>query len=79
MGYDVERQFMKPRSGLHIHTFGPHGDLIDENGQFENGPFAAAYSLESGGWVLVRPDGYVGAISTAAQAKALNPYLETVL
>ena len=36
------------------------------------------YSLDRGDWVLVRPDGYVGAIVTSEQIAALETYLENV-
>jgi hypothetical protein len=37
-----------------------------------------AYGLSPGDWVLVRPDGYVGAIVSAAEVAALEPYLASV-
>jgi hypothetical protein len=38
----------------------------------------AAYGVSPGDWVLVRPDGYVGAIVSAGETKALERYLEQV-
>lgn len=73
IGYDVDRQLVKPRAGLHIHTFGPRGDLIDKGGHF-----GKAYSLASGEWVLVRPDGHIGAIVTATQLKLLGEYFRLI-
>jgi len=58
------------RPGLHIHRFGPGGDLVDVDGHFQ-----AAYGLADGELALVRPDGYVGAIVEAAAADALGDYL----
>ncbi len=57
LGLDVERDCVRPRAGLRIHTFGARGDLIDAEGHF-----SSAYGLSPGDWVLVRPDGYIGAM-----------------
>lgn len=46
----------EPRKGLHIHVVG--GDILDTGGHFQN-----AYGLSPQEWVLVRPDGYVAAVS----------------
>jgi 2-polyprenyl-6-methoxyphenol hydroxylase-like FAD-dependent oxidoreductase len=73
LGYDVERDVVPPRQGLHIHTFGPRGDVIDEGGHFR-----AAYSLAPGDWVLVRPDGYIGAIISSSEIGGLETYLRNV-
>jgi hypothetical protein len=73
LGYDVARDRVPPRAGLHIHTIGAHGDIVDEAGHVHD-----AYALESGDWVLVRPDGYVGAIVSSAEVAALEAYLQFV-
>jgi len=73
LGYEVEHQFVRARPGLHIHTFGPRGDLVDESGFFRD-----AYALTPGEWVLIRPDGYVGAIVASAELQALEDYLSRV-
>ncbi|TAY52403.1 FAD-dependent oxidoreductase [Rhizobium leguminosarum] len=73
LGYEVEQAAMPPRPGLHIHRIGRRGDVIDEGGHFHD-----AYGLASGDWVLVRPDGYVGAIIASAHAGALEAYLANV-
>jgi hypothetical protein len=36
LGYDVERDAVPPRSGLHIHTVGCNGDIIDESGHMRD-------------------------------------------
>ena len=36
---------------------GPRGDIVDDGGHVRDG-----YGLEPGTWVLIRPDGYIGAI-----------------
>lgn len=73
LGYEVERAALRPGPGLHIHRFGPGGDLVDDQRQFSD-----AYNLASGEWVLVRPDGYVGAIVTNNDLEALHGYLAQV-
>ena len=73
LGYEVQRHAVLPRSGLHIHTFGVIGDLLDAGGHFRE-----AYALASGDWVLIRPDGYVGAIVASGDIEALERYLRTV-
>jgi hypothetical protein len=58
------------RPGLRVHLFGARGDVIDVHGQVQ-----AAYGLGPGELVLVRPDGYVGAIAASAHADALAAYM----
>lgn len=73
LGYDVDRDLVPPRPGLHIHLLGPRGDVIDERGHVRD-----AYALASGDWVLVRPDGYVSAIVSSSHIDALEDYLDNV-
>src|SRR5690349_6815655 len=73
LGYDVARDAVPPRAGLHIHTIGPGGDIVDGRGFLRD-----FYFLESGDWVLVRPDGYVGAIVSSSETGALKTYLRDV-
>lgn len=73
LGYEVERSVVAPRYGLHIHTFGPRGDVVDQDDDVRR-----AYALTPGSWVLVRPDGYVGAIVSACETAALEDYFRTV-
>jgi 2-polyprenyl-6-methoxyphenol hydroxylase-like FAD-dependent oxidoreductase len=73
LGYRVERDLVPPRASLHIHTFGPQGDIVDHEGYF-----LAGYAVAPGDWVLVRPDGYIGAIVTSAEVGALESYLSSV-
>ncbi|HET9396234.1 MAG TPA: FAD-dependent monooxygenase, partial [Nitrospiraceae bacterium] len=70
LGYEVDRNLVQPQAGLHIHTLGPDGDLIDDRGHFRD-----AYGVSPGEWVLVRPDGYIGAIVTSEELDALRSYL----
>lgn len=62
-----------PRPTLHVHRVEAHGDLRDIDGHF-----AAAYGLAPGDWMLIRPDGYVGAIVSGEHADALEGYLAAV-
>ncbi|NWD67112.1 FAD-dependent oxidoreductase [Pseudomonas gingeri] len=71
LGYAVERGSVQPRPGLHIHTFGPHGDLFDTGGHFRD-----AYNPAVGDWLLVRPDGYIGAMVAAGEVALLEAYLD---
>ena len=73
LGYEVERSAVAPRYGLHIHIFGSRGDVVD-HGDY----VSQAYALASGSWVLVRPDGYVGAIVSAKEVAALDEYLRNI-
>ena len=72
LGYEVQVA-LPPRTGLHIHRIGRGGDLIDDGGHFRD-----AYAPTAGDWVLVRPDGYVGAIVASADVWALEAYLANV-
>jgi hypothetical protein len=74
LGYETDgRSAIAPRPGLRTHVVGPGGDIIDD-GRHMRG----AYGLSPGDWVLVRPDGYVGAIVSGAEVSALDPYLASV-
>ena len=73
LGYEVDREAIAPRRDLHIHTVGVRGDIIDEGGLVRD-----AYGLSAGDWVLVRPDGYVGAIVSSGEIAVLGRYLDDV-
>lgn len=60
------------RPGLHRHIIG--ADILDHAGHIQ-----AAYGLAAGDWVLVRPDGYIGAIVASHQIAALEAYLDMVI
>jgi hypothetical protein len=71
LGYEVDRlSAIAPRKDLHIHAVGPNGDVVDDGGYFR-----AGYGVQPGDWVLVRPEGYVGAIVSAEHSGALEGYL----
>jgi 2-polyprenyl-6-methoxyphenol hydroxylase-like FAD-dependent oxidoreductase len=69
LGYEADRALVAARPGLQIHTVGPRGDLADVGGSLRD-----AYGVSPGDWVLVRPDGYVGAIVSSAETGALEAY-----
>ena len=71
--YEGERDLVHPRPRLHIHAIGPRGDLTDDAGHFRK-----AYAVNAGDWVLVRPDGYVGAIVASAGIATLETYLGNI-
>jgi 2-polyprenyl-6-methoxyphenol hydroxylase-like FAD-dependent oxidoreductase len=74
IGYEVERlSGVKPRAGLHIHAVGPCGDIVDDGGHIRDG-----YGVRTGDWVLVRPDGYVGAVVSSDHTSSLENYLDRV-
>lgn len=71
LGYGVKREAVPARAGLHIHCIGPRGELIDEGQHFRS-----VYAASSGDWVLVRPDGYIGAFVGAQQIDALARFMD---
>jgi hypothetical protein len=74
LGYEVDRvTAVRPRAGLHVHTLGSRGDIVDDGGHVRGG-----YGLEPGTWVLIRPDGYIGAIVSCDAQPALERYLAAV-
>jgi hypothetical protein len=67
-----------PRSGLHVHAIGTHGehtvgDVVDIEGEVQ-----WAYGLSDGDWVLIRPDNVVAAIAGGDDLTGLRAYLTTV-
>ena len=73
LGYEVDRDPVRARRFLHIHTFGAGGDLVDSMGHF-----LREYAVSPGDWVLIRPDGYVGAIVGSGDIEVLEDYLRKV-
>jgi 2-polyprenyl-6-methoxyphenol hydroxylase-like FAD-dependent oxidoreductase len=73
LGYEVNREAIAPRRDLHIHTVGVRGDIVDESGYLRD-----AYGVSAGEWVLIRPDGYVGAIVSSGEIADLRRYLDGV-
>ncbi|MGL9619561.1 FAD-dependent oxidoreductase [Bradyrhizobium sp. U531] len=70
LGYRVKQESVPARTGLHIHCIGPQGEFIDESEHFRS-----AYSVSPGDWVLVRPDGYIGAFVGSQQVDKLTHFL----
>jgi 2-polyprenyl-6-methoxyphenol hydroxylase-like FAD-dependent oxidoreductase len=73
LGYEADRAVVASRSGLRVRVVGSRGDLMDDCGHFRD-----AYGLSPGEWVLIRPDGYVGAIVRTEEIPVLERYLEEV-
>lgn len=63
----------KSRPGLAVHHIGPDGELIDNGGHFKR-----AYDIADGGTVIIRPDGYVGAIFGRDAFSEVEPYLARI-
>ncbi|HEY4372785.1 MAG TPA: FAD-dependent oxidoreductase [Burkholderiales bacterium] len=71
LGFEADRAAAPaPRRRLRIHTTGQGGDLVDDAGHI-----ARIYGLARGDWVLVRPDGYIGALVSGDPRAALESYL----
>ncbi len=73
LGYHAQRGAVSPRANLHIHEIGPQAEFADDVGHM-----AGAYGVQSGDRVLVRPDGYVGAIVSGNELAALERYMAGV-
>jgi hypothetical protein len=73
LGCEADRAVVTPRSGLRVRIVGSCGDLVDDGGHFQD-----AYGLSPGERVLVRPDGYVGAIVGTEEIPLLDRYLADV-
>ena len=74
LGYEAARSSaVSPRPGLRIHIVGPRGDVVDDGGHVRD-----AYGVSPGDWVLIRPDGYVGATVSGDEVSALDHYLARV-
>ena len=74
IGYHVDKtDAVAPRPNLHIHTIGLHGDIADDRHHFRD-----IYGIAAGNWVLVRPDGYIAAITSNNDNSALECYMSKV-
>jgi 2-polyprenyl-6-methoxyphenol hydroxylase-like FAD-dependent oxidoreductase len=74
LGYDMSRSALGvSRSNLHIHAVGQRGDIEDVGGHIRDG-----YGVTAGEVILVRPDGYVGAIVSSEEREALEAYMALV-
>lgn len=70
---EAGRDVVAPRRGLHVHAVGPRGDVVDSDGHFRD-----AYHLAPGECVLVRPDGYIGAVVGVVNGETLEGYFGQV-
>jgi len=73
IGFHAPAIHLTEAKDLQVHLFGPGGNLVDCDGHFHD-----AYGLEQGEWMLVRPDGYIGAIVSSDNLEALSNYLRRV-
>jgi 2-polyprenyl-6-methoxyphenol hydroxylase-like FAD-dependent oxidoreductase len=74
LGYEAGAEAcVTARMGLQIRRVGQGGDLKDDGKHI-----GEAYDLDPGDWALIRPDGYVGAIVSSGQARALDSFLSRV-
>lgn len=73
LGHGLERSAVRPRPGLRIHSVGPRGDVLDDQGHWQQ-----AYAPALGDWLLIRPDGYIGAIINHNAVEALENYLQQI-
>ncbi|MGO9950315.1 MAG: FAD-dependent oxidoreductase [Steroidobacteraceae bacterium] len=73
LGFNTDRATIAPRANLQVCIVGADGDVVDEKGYVQD-----AYGASAGDWVLVRPDGYVGAIVSSREANALESYMGRV-
>jgi len=73
LAYEAGHQVVEPRKGLHLHRIGPGAEFSDEWGHFKD-----AYALKPGDCILIRPDGYVGAIFDAGRTHEIEMYLAEV-
>lgn len=73
IGFHTDPGAVPPRAHLHLHRLGDRGDLADPQGCF-----AETYRLAPGDWLLIRPDGYIGAVVPSDDLAALESYLARV-
>lgn len=71
LGYQADRGIVPARGGLHIHCIGPDEEFVDDSEHFR-----CAYTVSSGDWVLIRPDGYIGAFVGSQQADTLTRFMD---
>lgn len=73
LGRDTDPDTIPSHPPLHVHVLGASGDIADTHGHVHD-----AYALAPGDWVLVRPDGYIGAFFASNHIHALRAYLQRV-
>ncbi|WP_420594131.1 FAD-dependent oxidoreductase [Deinococcus sp.] len=70
----IEASLPATNPGLRIVQVGEGGEFIDTNDVF-----GSVYGLAEGELLLIRPDGYVGAVLPVAESRRLTAYLANVL
>jgi 2-polyprenyl-6-methoxyphenol hydroxylase-like FAD-dependent oxidoreductase len=73
LAYHADRCLVPTRANLHIHHVAAHGELVDPCGHLRDG-----YGVAAGDWILIRPDGYIGAVVASGHLPALEMYLSAV-
>ena len=74
IGYEVDSAAtIAVRPNLHIHRVGLRGDIIDDGGYVRD-----IYGVAAGDWILVRPDGYIGAITSIGENTVLEAYMKRI-
>ncbi len=73
LAYETDRIPVAPQRNLHLHSIGQGSELTDEAGYF-----LAAYAPSPGTCILIRPDGYIGAMVASGEVGALEQYLRIV-
>lgn len=74
IGYDVDgSDAVAARAQLQVHTTGRCGDILDEQDYLRT-----VYGLVTGDWMLIRPDGYIGAICSSDEVGSLEIYMAGV-
>ncbi len=73
LGYGSKSSGVSPRANLHIHEIGVRGDIEDSGNHVRD-----AYGVTAGDWILVRPDGYVGATASSDHVQSLETYMARV-
>ncbi len=71
--FEAETVAVQPLKALHIHRIGQGGDYTDSENRFRD-----TYEAAPGDRILIRPDGYVGAIISQGEVTALEAYLRSV-
>ncbi len=71
--FEAETVAGQPLKALHIHRIGRGGDYTDSQNRFRD-----TYEAAPGDRILIRPDGYVGAIISQGEVTALEAYLRSV-
>lgn len=69
LAYEAGKLAFEPREGLHVHRIGSDEELSDVWGHFKD-----AYALKAGDCILIRPDGYVGAVFDADRTDEIEAY-----